>query len=276
MCRTFCISLKAAWGGVLLAALSLPDWAWAQAPVDFDAIAKSCAPDVHLTTLKAVVRTESAGNPFAIGVVGTSLQRQPQSLAEAVSTVRELDRKGLNFSMGLGQVNKQHLSKYGLTYESIFDPCKNLSAASQILRDCFERARSRLQDEQAALRAAFSCYYSGNFVRGFQPDTPGQISYVDKVVSQSTDKRPLKPIVPEIVDSQPSATSTAIPTRPTVNGSAGTTPPTPNRSASSRKNTESWVMILDESANRPLPSNEQTLGPVRVQPVRPFTAGPRF
>jgi type IV secretion system protein VirB1 len=40
--------------------------------------------------LAAVVRVESAKNPFAIGVVGNRLSRQPKNLDEAVATGKSL------------------------------------------------------------------------------------------------------------------------------------------------------------------------------------------
>lgn len=53
-----------------------------------------------------VVRVESSYNPYAIGVVGGRLVRQPRTLDEAVSTARMLEQRGLNFSVGLAQVNR--------------------------------------------------------------------------------------------------------------------------------------------------------------------------
>lgn len=167
----------------------------AAATASFEELAATCAPDVHATTLKGLVTTESSGNPYAIGVVGASLKRQPRTHAEAVAAARELERKGFNFSMGLGQVNRYNLARYGETYETVFEPCRNLRAGSAILKDCYQRALAKLGDEQQALRAAFSCYYSGNFTRGFQPDAAGQPSYVQKVVANAVDVAQLVPAV---------------------------------------------------------------------------------
>lgn len=179
----------------LLAAVPL--FAGAQTPAQplaFEKLAAECAPDVHPTTLKGVVSTESSWNPYAIGVVGGRLDRQPRSLAEAVATARELERQGFNFSMGLGQVNRYNLAKYGESYETVFEPCRNLKAGSVILKDCFQRAKAQMGDDQQALRAAFSCYYSGNFTRGFRPDKAGQPSYVQKVVAKATGRLSRSPL----------------------------------------------------------------------------------
>lgn len=53
-----------------------------------------------------VVLVESSYNPYAIGVVGGRLARQPRSLSEAVSTARMLEQRGYDFSLGLAQVNR--------------------------------------------------------------------------------------------------------------------------------------------------------------------------
>jgi type IV secretion system protein VirB1 len=150
--------------------------------MDFLALAADCAPQIHPTTMTRLVSVESAFNPFAIGVVKGRLERQPRSLDEAVATVNLLDTLGYNYSLGMAQVNKANLSKYGLSLSTAFQPCANLQAGAQILHGCYETAKTRFAGEQAALGAALSCYYSGNFSTGFKPDSPGQPSYVQKVI----------------------------------------------------------------------------------------------
>ncbi|MGA7816590.1 lytic transglycosylase domain-containing protein [Caballeronia sp.] len=157
--------------------------------VDFNTLALECAPNIHPTTLQAVVRTESGFNPFAIGVVGGHLSRQPQTLAQAVATAKALDAQGINFSMGLGQVNKANLSRYGLTYATAFDPCANLQAGADILRGCYTRAVASIGAGDQALRAAISCYYSGNFTRGLKTEFRGT-SYVQRVSTNAQATNP--------------------------------------------------------------------------------------
>jgi type IV secretion system protein VirB1 len=109
-----------------------------------------------------VVRVESSFNPYAIGVVGGRLVRQPRNLPEALATVRMLESRGFNFSIGLAQVNRYNLHKYGLdSYEEAFEPCANLTAGSKILAECYHRANGDWGK-------SFSCYYSGNFSTGFR------------------------------------------------------------------------------------------------------------
>jgi type IV secretion system protein VirB1 len=149
--------------------------------MDVQALSYQCAPDVHPVTMMAVVNVESGANPYAIGVVGGHLVRQPANKAEAIATVKALESAGYNYSVGIAQINKFNLPKYNLSYEQAFEPCQNLRVGASILKECFVRAELKFKDHQAALRAALSCYYSGNFSTGQSPDFAGQPSYVEKV-----------------------------------------------------------------------------------------------
>lgn len=123
------------------------------------------APEV----MQHLASVESGHNPYAIGVVNAQLQRQPQNLNEAVATAKMLEVEGYNYSLGVAQINRGNLAKYGLdTYEKAFDACLNLAAGSRILAECYASAG---QD----WGKAFSCYYSGNFITGFRD------GYVQKV-----------------------------------------------------------------------------------------------
>lgn len=143
----------------------------------------TCAPSVNIATSAALVQIESAGNPYAIAVVGAELQRQPRNLAEAIVTIRVLAADGWNFSVGLGQINQSNFDRLGVTAEALLDPCTNLKAMEVVLTECFTRARAGGRGEQAAVRAALSCYYSGNFSTGFRH------GYVAKVVNAATKSR---------------------------------------------------------------------------------------
>lgn len=132
----------------------------------FVSLAKECAPDVHHALLGRVATVESSGNPFAIGVVGGHLARQPKNLPEALATVKALDAGGWNYSMGLVQVNVHNLARYGQTTESIFEPCTNLKTGAAILKACYARAKPQFAQADDAVRAALSCYYSGDLTRG--------------------------------------------------------------------------------------------------------------
>ncbi|MEP6898587.1 MAG: transglycosylase SLT domain-containing protein [Rhodanobacter sp.] len=124
---------------------------------------------VPAEVMRHIVNVESSSNPYAIGVVGGQLVRQPQNLGEALATVHMLDAKGYNYSLGVAQVNRANLGKYGLdSYEKAFQLCPNLTAGSNILAACYRSSGGNWGK-------AFSCYYSGNFVTGYQD------GYVQKV-----------------------------------------------------------------------------------------------
>lgn len=141
----------------------------------FETLARRCAPGVAPQLLGRVASVESGGNPFAIGVVGGRLARQPKTLPEALATVSELDAGGWNYSMGLVQVNVHNLAKYGQTAASVFDPCINLRTGAAILRACYDHDAPDAARQDSVVRAALSCYYSGNF--------SGGMSYARKVAA---------------------------------------------------------------------------------------------
>lgn len=116
--------------------------------MDFAMLADRCAPDVAPQVLERLMKVESSFNPYAIGVVGGRLARQPRYKEEAIATAQHLERAGWNFSLGLGQVNRYNLDKYGLDYETVFDPVTTpappaifLMNACGVLRQNFPRSR---------------------------------------------------------------------------------------------------------------------------------------
>lgn len=144
---------------------------------DFAAEAARCAPRVAVATLSAMAHVESSYNPYAIGVVGGHLKRQPKNLPQAISTAEALKARNIKFSAGLIQIYVKNWPHYQLDVQSVFEPCANMRAAQGVLLDCYMRATKKSDDPQVALRKAISCYYSNNFVTGFKE------GYVQKVVA---------------------------------------------------------------------------------------------
>jgi type IV secretion system protein VirB1 len=143
--------------------------------VAFLSLAMACAPQVDTGTARALVAVESGFNPHAIGVVGGALVRQPRTRVEALATAQALHADGWNFSVGLAQINRSNFGRLGLSLESAFEPCANLTAMQAVLTECFDRAErvdarptALSPTPQRALRQALSCYYSGNFQTGFR------------------------------------------------------------------------------------------------------------
>jgi type IV secretion system protein VirB1 len=156
-------------------------------PLDPSALASlviACAPQVHPSTARALVDTESGANPFAIGVVGGHLERQPRHRAEALAAVAMLEREGWNYSVGLAQINRSNFARLNLSASDAFDPCRSLQAMQQVLGECFDRAGP---PGQQALHRALSCYYSGNFRTGFEQ------GYVGRVIDAARTTRLVKP-----------------------------------------------------------------------------------
>lgn len=117
---------------------------------------------VSAQVMQHIVQVESHGNPYAIGVVGARLRRQPRNLEEALATVHMLDAGSRDYSLGLAQVHRANLEAYGLdSYRQAFMPCANVAAGARILADCYARFGRHWGK-------AFSCYYSGNPVTGYR------------------------------------------------------------------------------------------------------------
>ena len=161
---------------------------------DFGELAKRCAPEVSEDTLRALVRTESSFNPYAIGIVGGG-SRQPKAFHEAMAVIAQLELEGKNYSVGLAQINKKNFSKLGINAAGALDACTNLKAASKILSDCYQRAQKNSGSN--SLHDALSCYYSGNFKTGYRH------GYVDKVRSNAGLSPLSVPSIREVETSKP-------------------------------------------------------------------------
>lgn len=175
----------------------------------FETLAEKCAPDVSTKTLAALVSTESSFNPFAIGVVGGRLERQPTNKETAIATAHALDKAGVKYSAGIAQVFRGNWENLGLTHESVFDVCPNLKAGSSILKNCYLRAKKEEADSQEALQMAFSCYYSNNFTTGFKSGPAGAPSYVQKIMLSAANENEVVPAIKFIPDDSASTPPTA-------------------------------------------------------------------
>jgi type IV secretion system protein VirB1 len=138
--------------------------------MDFFGLAVQCAPEVEPSTLAAIVRTESAFNPYAIGVNGGKrLSRAPSSKEEAILNAKFLIERGYNIDLGLGQINMKNLSKLGFSVEDAFEPCMNLSGSARLLQQKYTHATTiGYEAGQPALKAAISTYNTGSTKRGFE------------------------------------------------------------------------------------------------------------
>ncbi|OWT65530.1 lytic transglycosylase domain-containing protein [Candidimonas nitroreducens] len=190
------------------------------------ALALTCAPNIHPITLDALIRHESGARRYSIGVnrKGHSLSHQPVNLKQAQQAAQSLIARGVDFDAGLGQINVRNWAWLGLDSTTVFDPCKNLAASQTVLSVCYAHALAARKDPQRALRAALSCYNTGNFSRGFVN------GYVRKVLAQAGIQVPAlkqlpeqaKPIIDQAdhtaADAQHEGTPDGFTSHPTVDG----------------------------------------------------------
>jgi type IV secretion system protein VirB1 len=135
---------------------------------------------VSAEIMEHIAQVESSANPLAIGVVGGRLEHQPRSLAEAVATARMLESKGYDYSLGIAQINRRNLVRYGLdTFAKAFDGCANLVAGARILAGCHARSGGDWGK-------AFSCYYSGDFTTGYRDGYVQRVYAAINAVSSDT------------------------------------------------------------------------------------------
>jgi type IV secretion system protein VirB1 len=145
----------------------------------------SCAPLVGPKTMIALTAIESDWREFSIGINGpTKLVREIRNRREAIVTLNDLLRKKRNVDIGYAQINSRWLRPEELqklkrefdredlvvTTETIFDPCTNVAMSEMVLVSCHRRAKKNPhieQTEQSLLRAALSCYNTGNFSGGY-------------------------------------------------------------------------------------------------------------
>jgi len=135
---------------------------------DPEAALLACGASVDPSTLQAIMRVESGGQPFAINVNGAPAEPPPAATAaEAAAEAQAWIARGYSVDLGLMQVNNRNLPTLGFTVAQMFDPCTNIEAGASILTADYLAASSGRPNPQDALRAALSAYNTGSFERGF-------------------------------------------------------------------------------------------------------------
>ncbi len=134
-----------------------------------------CAPRVAPSTMAAIVRVESGGNPLAIGDNTTMRSYYPHDRATAEVLAQQLTAAGHSVDLGIAQINNANLPRLGLNMHAIFDPCTNLRAGAQILSQDYAYAMRRYGVGQVALRHAIGMYNTGRLDAGAR--------YVERVLT---------------------------------------------------------------------------------------------
>jgi len=130
------------------------------------ALIRHCAPAVASSTMAAIVEVESGGDPFAIGDNTTRRSYYPRDRATAELLARRLLDAGHLLDVGIAQIDSMNFAGFGVTVDSIFDPCINLSIGAKILSGDYAFAARRYRDAQVALRHAIGMYNTGRLNGG--------------------------------------------------------------------------------------------------------------
>jgi type IV secretion system protein VirB1 len=134
-----------------------------------DAALLACAIGVAPTTMDAIVRIESGGNPLAVHVNKLAgPQPRAETVQDAVAVTQRYIALGYSVDMGWAQLNSRNLDMLGYSVADAFDGCKNLAAGAHVLSGFYAQAVSQFGEGQRALMAALSGYNTGSLVRGFE------------------------------------------------------------------------------------------------------------
>jgi type IV secretion system protein VirB1 len=160
-----------------------------------------CAPTAPLSTLAAIISTESSGNPSAVQIdfpkallrrwglpPGTlRLQRQPKSVEEAGEWIVFLNANGVSVDVGLMQVSTDEAIRRHIAPELLLDPCTNLRTGWSILEDDYRIEVTRFGPGQVALQHALSRYNTGDTNKGIEN---GYLARVTATLRRLKEKRP--------------------------------------------------------------------------------------
>jgi type IV secretion system protein VirB1 len=125
-----------------------------------------CAPGVAPSIMAAIVQVESGGNPFAIDDNTTRRSYYPRDRANAEALANQLTGAGHLVDAGIAPIDSMNFAHLGVNVHTIFDPCTNLHAGSEILSSDYDFAKRRHGSGQIALRHAIGMYNMGRLDGG--------------------------------------------------------------------------------------------------------------
>lgn len=124
-----------------------------------------CAPFVAPSTMAAIVRVESGGNPLVILDNTTGRDYYPQTVQQGAAIIRHLLSIGhTQIDVGIAQVDTENFAAYGLTPSAALNACTNLRAGARILQDAYKMSAATYGPGQTALYHAFEAYNSGRLI----------------------------------------------------------------------------------------------------------------
>lgn len=133
-----------------------------------DTLIQQCSTGVAPSTMAAIIKVESAGNPYAIGdnTTKSRVTPTPKSAEQAILIASDLISKGHNLDLGLSQINSANLKAYKVSVRDIFDPCTNIKVGSSILSNFYIKSVAKYGAGEKSLFHALSAYNTGSFFRG--------------------------------------------------------------------------------------------------------------
>ena len=132
---------------------------------EFETLAARCAPDVPVTTLEAVAKTESGLDPWALHDNNTGVSAKPGNIQAALAESEAWIDRGDSVDVGLMQINSANFGALGLTTTSALAPCASMAGGAAVLRAAYGGGKTTA-DQQAALLMALSRYNTGSPLRG--------------------------------------------------------------------------------------------------------------
>lgn len=122
--------------------------------VAFEALLDRCAPNAAQRELGAIVRQASGFEPYVIGTGSRkAVTLQPGSKTEAITLATELMIGGERVRVGLAQIDSADLKRLGVSLTDAFEPCGNLKAAAQLLKEdpnALKPGRARIERRRSA------------------------------------------------------------------------------------------------------------------------------
>ena len=111
--------------------------------------------DVPLSVVLAIGRVESGLNPWTLNIEGRSYCFV--SKGEALGKAAEANVAGRSFDVGIMQINRWWLDRYGISLEAAFDPLANIYLGCWVFKQELVRHKN--------LRAAIGAYHSPDPLR---------------------------------------------------------------------------------------------------------------
>ncbi|TCU06304.1 type IV secretion system protein VirB1 [Rhizobium sullae] len=161
-------------------------------PVAFADLARTCAPNVAVETIAAVVSLESDFHPYAIRInSGPPRPAQPASKAEAIELATSLIVDHQDIQIGLGGLGLEEMRKLNLSISDGFDACLNLKATATLLDGYYRLALRAGADPAQAENIMLQSHFGrgdpslGKVVRYDEQDRQEMVRLSHKLASLS-------------------------------------------------------------------------------------------